>query len=59
MFEREGSVISLALVGVLEMRGTEIGMVFVLMPASMEARIRVAIVDAEPVVAGLAIPSDD
>jgi hypothetical protein len=59
MFKQEGLIISLDLVGALEVRGTEIGMIFVLMPTSMEARIRVAIINAEPVVPGLAIPSDD
>jgi hypothetical protein len=58
MLEREGLIISLALVGVLEVRGAEIGVAFVLMPASMDARIRVAIVDAEPIGGDLTIPGD-
>jgi hypothetical protein len=41
---------------VLEMRPTEVGMIFVLVPARVKVRIRVPVVDAEPVVWVLTIP---
>ena len=40
------------------MRPSQIGMVFVLMPASVKARVRVGIVDAEPIMWILSIPLD-
>jgi len=43
---------------VLEMCPSEIGMALVLVPPSAKARIRVSVVDAEPIVGVLAVPFD-
>jgi len=40
------------------MRPSQIGMVFVLMPPSVKARVRVSVVDPEPIVRILSIPLD-
>jgi len=40
------------------MRLSEIGMVLVLVPASVKARVRVDVVDTEPIVWVLSIPLD-
>lgn len=45
-------------VRILKVRATEISMVFILMPPSMEFCVRIAVVDAKPIVWCLAIPRD-
>jgi hypothetical protein len=43
---------------VLEMRSSEVGMILVLVPTGVKARVRVGVVDTEPIVWVLSIPRD-
>lgn len=59
VLERNTPSVSLLVRRVLEMRSPEIGMIFVLVPASMKSCVWVDIVYAKPIVWPLAIPLDN